>query len=297
MILFGKLGGAILGYKIATWFHGDVPAFCIGGILMGHVADAVVQTKIEKWKATRYWQKVAQAESNRLFFQSLFSMLGKLVVVDGPVNDEENASFEKIVNEVLRLPRKAKKEALQIFRFGQVSQTSFQYEAARYYEVFKEKPDSLENTLAILFVLATSDGKLKVSEENLIRSAAMVFNFPEASYLNIRRKFTGAEPRQSEYGENGKQSQGRSSGSKSQEGKANGAQAFGSSFNSYEILGCSPSDPESVIKQKYRKLVSDYHPDKIVSKDLPEDFLKFANEKFKTIQQAYEQIKAERGFH
>ena len=64
----------------------------------------------------------------------------------------------------------------------------------------------------------------------------------------------------------------------------------------YSVLGCSRSDTVPVIKQNYRKLVSDYHPDKIVSKNLPEDFTKFANEKFKSIQEAYEAVKAEKGF-
>ena len=296
MIVLGKIAGGVLGFKFASWFHGDISAFVIAGVLMGHVADAVVHTKIQKFKAEKYWKRRAQAESNRLFFQSLFAMLGKLVVADGPVTDDENKAVEKIINEVLKLPRKGKKEALQLFRFGQVSHTSFQYEAARFYEVFKEKPESLENTLAILFMLATSDGRLKVSEESLIRSAAMVFNFPETSYLALRRRFSSGDPNGSYQGSSGYGQQSSGNGGYQSSGRGASPSAP-KQESSYEILGCSPSDPESVIKQRYRKLVSDYHPDKIVSKDLPEEFMKFANEKFKSIQQAYEQIKAERGFH
>jgi len=46
----------------------------------------------------------------------------------------------------------------------------------------------------------------------------------------------------------------------------------------------------SAVKKAYRKLVSEYHPDKIVSKGLPEDFIKFAEEKFREINEAYEAI-------
>ncbi|WP_198931298.1 DnaJ domain-containing protein [Helicobacter pylori] len=40
----------------------------------------------------------------------------------------------------------------------------------------------------------------------------------------------------------------------------------------------------------YRKLASEYHPDKIQSKDLPEAFIIFATEKFKEISHAHEMI-------
>jgi DnaJ like chaperone protein len=61
------------------------------------------------------------------------------------------------------------------------------------------------------------------------------------------------------------------------------------------VLGVQPTDPDDVIKQQYRKLVQDYHPDKIISKGLPEEFVKFANDKFREIQQAYDTIRKERG--
>ena len=62
----------------------------------------------------------------------------------------------------------------------------------------------------------------------------------------------------------------------------------------YAILGCNSNDSNEHIKKQYRKLVSDYHPDKIASKGLPEEFTKFANNKFREIQEAYETIKKER---
>jgi len=39
----------------------------------------------------------------------------------------------------------------------------------------------------------------------------------------------------------------------------------------------------------------EYHPDTIASKGLPEEFTKFAEDKFREIHEAYEAIKKERG--
>jgi DnaJ-domain-containing protein 1 len=65
--------------------------------------------------------------------------------------------------------------------------------------------------------------------------------------------------------------------------------------NDYAVLNCLSNDSDDHIKKQYRKLVSEYHPDKIASKGLPEDFTVFAAEKFQKIQEAYENIKRARG--
>ncbi|WP_291465837.1 DnaJ domain-containing protein [Desulfobacula sp.] len=60
-------------------------------------------------------------------------------------------------------------------------------------------------------------------------------------------------------------------------------------------MKCDETSSNEEIKKQYRKLVSEYHPDKIEAKGLPEEFIKFANDKFKEIQEAYDTIKKERG--
>ncbi len=64
----------------------------------------------------------------------------------------------------------------------------------------------------------------------------------------------------------------------------------------YKILGISKSASSDDIKKAYRKLAQKYHPDKYLSKELPDDFIELANEKSKKIKDAYEKIKKIRGF-
>ncbi|MEE9120362.1 MAG: DnaJ domain-containing protein, partial [Syntrophobacteria bacterium] len=63
----------------------------------------------------------------------------------------------------------------------------------------------------------------------------------------------------------------------------------------YAILEIDSSAPDQEIKKQYRKLVKEYHPDKIASKGLPEEFTQFAQDKFREIQEAYDAVKQERG--
>lgn len=70
------------------------------------------------------------------------------------------------------------------------------------------------------------------------------------------------------------------------------------SFNSmdryYEVLESSRNDSFDRIKKNYRRLVKEYHYDSIASKGLPENMLKFAEEKTKELNEAYAAIKLEK---
>ncbi|WP_299056725.1 TerB family tellurite resistance protein [uncultured Polaribacter sp.] len=72
------------------------------------------------------------------------------------------------------------------------------------------------------------------------------------------------------------------------------AMFFDSTDNAYKILEITKSASNDEVKKAYRKMAKKYHPDKIIG--LGEEHLKGAKEKFQSIQNAYENIKAERGF-
>ena len=60
----------------------------------------------------------------------------------------------------------------------------------------------------------------------------------------------------------------------------------------YKILGANKGCTNEEIKSIYRKMATKYHPDKV--SHLGDDFAKFAEEKFKSVNDAYQQIKKER---
>ena len=65
--------------------------------------------------------------------------------------------------------------------------------------------------------------------------------------------------------------------------------------DAYNILGISRSATNAEVKQAYRNMAKKYHPDKVITDD--EAIKKGAEEKFKQVQQAYEQIANERGMN
>jgi len=63
----------------------------------------------------------------------------------------------------------------------------------------------------------------------------------------------------------------------------------------YTVLESSKTDSFDVIKNRYRKLMKEYHYDSIASKDLPAEMVDFAEQKTKDLNEAYSIIKKARG--
>ncbi len=70
------------------------------------------------------------------------------------------------------------------------------------------------------------------------------------------------------------------------------AMFFDSVDNAYKILEITKNASNEEVKKAYRRMVKKHHPDKL--QHLGKEHLKGAEEKFRQIQQAYEQIKKER---
>lgn len=66
------------------------------------------------------------------------------------------------------------------------------------------------------------------------------------------------------------------------------------SANAYAVLGVSQSATDDEIKKAYRKLILEYHPDKVAAKGLGDEWKDFASKKFREVQEAYETICKER---
>ena len=63
----------------------------------------------------------------------------------------------------------------------------------------------------------------------------------------------------------------------------------------YVILGLSYVADEDEIRQTYLRLVRENHPDSLIARGVPEEFIKLATDKLAAINTAYEKILAERG--
>ncbi len=71
---------------------------------------------------------------------------------------------------------------------------------------------------------------------------------------------------------------------------------FGPSIeDAYSVLGISPSATDEEVKKAYRVMAMKHHPDRVSA--LGEDVRKAAEERFKSIADAYDRIRKERGIN
>lgn len=231
------------------------PLGAIAGAALGHTFDAGEQKHFIGAQPRLSTGEHAQFT----FFVAAFSMLAKLAKADGRISREEINAVENFMVDDLNLNAGSRQIAMNVFHTAIESQDNFRDFAVQFYSQFHSQYQMLDLMIDILLRVSVADGVLSQSEEKLILDAVRIFNFSDEKYGKLKSRYVQ------------------------------------DSDKYYGILGCEKRDSVEHIKKQYRKLVSDYHPDKIASKGLPEEFTKFANDKFREIQEAYDTIKKERG--
>jgi len=253
----GKMVGGTIGFALGG------PIGAVAGAAFGHSFDKKEAMYLSD--ATMgspgigMGDRLSTGEEAQLtFFVAAFSMLAKLAKADGRVSEEEIASIEDFMKKDLNLDASGRNYAVKIFKQALDSPETFDAFASQFYRVFRTQPRILELMMDVLFRVSTADGAISSPEEALLLTASRSFNFSDSDYARLKSRYVKDVNKY------------------------------------YAVLNCDETCSNEEIKKQYRKLVSEYHPDKIASKGLPEEFTKFANEKFQTIQEAYDNIKKER---
>ena len=209
----------------------------------------------------------------------MFSIIAKMAKADGVISKQE-ISFITEVMDRLELDSEDKKRMINIFNKAKMDSKTIYYYADQYHKYFDE--ESCESIYGLLWDLAAADGKISKEEDNILFNITKHLGFSEFTYFSAHSSYEHFYS---------KKTGGDGSGNK-QNYRGNGSDME----KYYKILGCSETDSNETIKRKYRQLVFKYHPDKILSLGLPEDFIQLANSKVQQINVAYETIRKYRRF-
>jgi len=121
--------------------------------------------------------------------------------------------------------------------------------------------------LVYLIVMALSDGSIDASEEQLLFEIARQLGYSRSEFQNIlgmvlnQSHFAGDQPHSASILE-----------------------------DAYKALGVGKESTDQEVKKAYRKLISQYHPDKLIGQGLPEDMIAVATKQAQEVQIAYDLI-------
>jgi DnaJ like chaperone protein len=65
-------------------------------------------------------------------------------------------------------------------------------------------------------------------------------------------------------------------------------------YDPYNVLHISPKATDGELKIQYHRLVAENHPDKLIARGVPAEFVDIATKKLAAINAAYEEIKIAR---
>lgn len=262
MSWWGKILGGIFGYLI----NGPVTALL--GALLGHFLDTLGTTKESK-PSRQHKNTAYTARAN--YFSSTFYVMGHVCKADGHVSADEIRVAREVMDR-MELTKPQCERAIGLFNEGKSPAFPIDQVLMKLKVSCSTQKNLLRMFMEIQIMAAMADGDLSSVEHRLLLQISERLGISRVEYQHIEERVRIA------MGISDKSDQGEYSNS---EKKAREA---------YVFLGIEEGASDRDVKKAYRRLLSQHHPDKLVSKGLPEEMMKLATQKTHEIRQAYEII-------
>lgn len=251
-----------------------------------------------------------------LFFRTVFTLLGYVAKRDGPVNNKEVKRTETFMDK-MELSAKHKREAIRLFKSGADPAFNVQQTLANFKGLAKKSPNLAQILLVYLINLARVDGVLVNKEVEAVEEVAFGLGYSNITFKHLLKMISaqhqfadGLEKERStsnqtegsasrdkatDDGQTSERQKPQQNDNESCEQKTKEFQAGSVNLKSaYDVLEVSPEATNAEVKKSYRRLVNQYHPDKLIGLGLPPYMVQAATECFKTIQAANDYIESAR---
>ena len=113
-----------------------------------------------------------------------------------------------------------------------------------------------------LFYIAESDGNTSIQEIEILKKIASYFNLSEQEFQRIFQ-----------------------------------SRLSNKNSDPYKVLNVKRDDSNAEIRNQWIKLNKEHHPDNLIAKGLPQEFIDQANQELSSINLAYDKIKKQRGIN
>jgi len=164
----------------------------------------------------------------------------------------------KAFKDAFKVSNAEMKQAARVFNLAKRDVRGYEACAEQLVIVFKGNRKLLEDVLEGLFHIAKADEALHPQEEQFLAQVAKRFGFTDAEFNRIKARHAAER-------------------------------------NPYEVLGLDHEVNNAELERRYRALLTDNQPDKLIARGVPEEFVTIAVEKLAAIEEAYAAIAKQRG--
>lgn len=248
--------------KYAKWIAGGLgwvlggPIGGIIGFVLGSLFDSAEIATINS-SGRPYSTTSQQAQTAEGDFKmSLLVLIACVMKADGSPKKSELSVVKRFL--VANFGEQGALEALNILK-ELLKQNINETEVAMQINMYMNYSSKLE-LLHLLFEIAYADGEISTAELRILERISNIFRISTLDFNSIRAPYQKTKDQ-------------------------NWA---------YKVLEIEPSATNEDIKKAYRRMAMKYHPDKV--NNLGEDVKKTATEKFRSVNEAYESLKKQRGF-
>lgn len=253
-----KIIGIFLGYYLLGIF-GAFVGYVIGSILdryRAYGAGAI--------------NPLTNAHRQTVFIETVFILMGKLAKADGYISQDEINHVEDFIQK-LGMSSEHRQLAIALFKQGAAPDFDIKPKLNEFIAVCGHTNSLKQMLLIYLIVMALSDGRLHAAEEGLLKDFAFHLGYDQSAFKQLLDMVLG----QSHF--------------------AGGQTTSPTALeDAYKALGVSKESSDQEVKRAYRKLMSQYHPDKLMGQGVPEDMISMATAQTQEVQAAYELIKKSR---
>ena len=274
---FIKYGTAIIGYMIYGFW----------GALIGLILGSWLTFRFRRSNAGLFGlNPTHRLKRQTIFINTVFMLMGKLAKADGRISEAEIAQAESFMAQ-LEMTAERRKAAIALFKQGAEADFSVDQTINEFLEVCGDAANLKQLMVMYLLGSALADGKIVEAEQTLLKDIALKLGFSERSFQQLLTMIRA----QSQFA-GGQYQSGESTG-----GYSPAQNAADSLASAYQALGVKKDISDSLLKKSYRKLIREFHPDRLMGQGLPEDMIKVATERSKEVQAAYDLIKKSRGLN
>ncbi len=187
------------------------------------------------------------------FTIAVISLGAKMAKADGAVTKEEVTAFRQVFD----ISAEDEESAARVFNLARQDVAGFEYYASRIGALFADDQDVLENLLEGLFHISMADGFYHEAENDFLKVTAEKLGLPEQVFRCIRARYVPDAKK-----------------------------------DPYTTLGVRPDQPLKEIRARWRTLIRETHPDKMIARGLPEEAVKLATRHLSAINDAWDEIQA-----